>query len=84
MKQITLREALSIYVDAVLKNSWAPLLYLKDEVDDYHEIDTIDLSKYGVRCADGHWESYEYILEREESGEGQILFVEENDDETLD
>ena len=81
MKPITLKEALSIYVDAVLKNSWAPRLYLKDEVDDYHEVDTIDLSKYGLRCDDGHWEHYEYILEREESGEGQILFVEVNDNE---
>jgi hypothetical protein len=77
MKPITLKEALLIYVNAVLNNSDAPSLYLKDEIDDYHQIDTIDLSRYGVRCDDGHWESYEYILEREKSGEGQILFVEE-------
>jgi hypothetical protein len=81
MTLITLKEALLIYVDAVLKNSWAPQLYLKDEVDGYHAVDTIDLSKYGLRCDDGHWEYYEYILEREELGEGQILFMEVDENE---
>jgi hypothetical protein len=81
MKPITLKEALMIYVDATLVDGWAPQLYLKDEIDDYHQVDEIDLSRYGLRCFDGHWESYKYILEREESEEGQILFVEVNDDE---
>lgn len=81
MKPITLEEALSIYVNAVLKNLWAPQLYLKDEVDNYHDVDVIDLARDRLRCDDGYWEYYEYILEREESGEGQILFVKVNDDE---
>lgn len=81
MKPITLKEALSIYVEAVLKNSWAPQLYLKDEINGYHSVDDIDLARDRLRCDDGHWEYYEYILKREESGEGQILFVEVNDDE---
>lgn len=81
MKPITLKEALLIYVDAVLKNAWAPQLFLQDEIGDYHSVDTIDLSKMGMRCDDGHWEHYEYILEREESEEGQILFIEVKDDE---
>ena len=81
MRPITLKEALSIYVKAVLINSCVPQLYLKDEADNYHDVETIDLAKYGLHCYDGHWEYYEYILEREESGEGQILFVEENEDE---
>lgn len=79
MKPITLKEALLIYVNAVLKNSWAPQLYLRDEIGGHHSVDDIDLARDRLRCDDGHWEYYEYILEREESGEGQILFVKEND-----
>lgn len=80
MKQITLREALSIYVDAVLTNSQTPKLYLKDCHNQYHNVDEFDLMKYGMYCDDGYWADYKYILEIENSVDHKI-FVEENNDE---
>lgn len=44
MKPITLKKALSLYVDAVLENDLAPQLYLKDENGYYHNVDEIDLN----------------------------------------
>lgn len=83
MKPITLKEALLIYVDAVLKNSWAPQLYLKDEVDNYHGVDAIDLARDRLCCDDGYWDYYEYIVEAEGS-ENHKLFIEEgNNDEKM-
>lgn len=80
MKPITLKEALLIYVDAVLTDSQAPNLYLKDGADLYHDIDEIDLNRYGIHCDDGYYDTYEYILEVENS-EAHKLFIEVNDDE---
>ncbi len=81
MKPITLKEALLIYVDAVLVNGPAPQLHLKDPDGHYHGIDIIDLNRDRMHCYDGYWDYYEFILEREESGEGHTLFVEEEDNE---
>jgi hypothetical protein len=80
MKPITLEEALSKYVHAVLIDSWAPQLYLKDETGDYHPVDVIDLARDRLRCDDGYWEYYNYILQAEDEKDYK-LFVEVNDDE---
>ena len=78
MKPITLKGALSIYVDAVLTNSQAPKLYLKDCHNQYHEVDDFDLMRYGMCCDDGYWADYKYILELEGSVDHKI-YIEVND-----
>ena len=78
MKSITLKRALLLYVDAVLENNTVPSLYLKDGDNHYHEVDEIDLNDARMRCNDGYWDYYEYIMETEDSGENQKLFIKEN------
>lgn len=80
MRPITLKEALLIYVDAVLKNTWAPQLYLKDGDAHYHNIDEIDLVRDRIVCDDTYWDYYKYIL-KAESEEKHKLFIEENNNE---
>ena len=78
MKPITLKEALLIYVDAVLVDGPAPLLYLKDMDNRYHNVDEIDLIQDRMCCDDGYWDYYEYIVDTENT-KIHKLFVEEND-----
>lgn len=77
MKPITLKEALLIYVDAVLTDEPAPQLYLKDGDNHYHNVDEIDLVRDRIVCDDTYWDYYEYILQSE-SEENHKLFIEEN------
>ena len=77
MKPITLKEALLIYVDAVLTNGPAPQLYLKDGDKHYHNVDEIDLMRDRICCDDEYWE---FILQAE-GGEKHKLFIEVSDDE---
>lgn len=77
MKPITLKKALSLYVDAVLENDLAPQLYLKDENGYYHNVDEIDLNDDRIRCDDTYWDYYEYIMEVE-GGKDHKLFIKEN------
>lgn len=80
MKPITLKEALLIYIDAVLANGPAPQLYLKDGDKHYHSVDEIDLMREKMCCDDGYWDYYEFILQAE-GGEKHKLFIEVSDDE---
>lgn len=80
MKPITLEEALSIYVHAVIIDSWAPQLYLKDGDNHYHNVDEIDLFRDRLCCDDGYWDYYNYILQAEDEKDYK-LFIEVNDDE---
>lgn len=75
LKPITLEEALSIYVHAVIIDSWAPRLYLKDEIGDYHSVDVIDLARDRLRCDDGYWDYYNCILQAEDEKDYK-LFIE--------
>jgi hypothetical protein len=77
MKPITLKEALLIYVDAVLVDGPAPLLYLKDGDNHYHNVDEIDLIRDRMCCDDGYWDYYEFVLEAE-GREDHTLFIKEN------
>lgn len=77
MKPITLEEALLIYTHAVVVDSWAPQLYLKDGDNHYHSVDEIDLYRDRIRCDDGYWDYYNDIMVAEDLNE-YVLFVEEN------
>lgn len=81
MKPITLEEALSIYVKAVLIDGPAPQLYLKSSMDNhFHNVDEIDLMRDRMCCDDGYWDYYEYIVDAENTTIHK-LFIEVNDDE---
>lgn len=80
MKPITLKEALLIYVDAVLVDGPAPHLYLKDMDNRYHNVNEIDLIRDRMCCDDGYWDYYEYIVDTENT-KIHKLFIEVNDDE---
>jgi hypothetical protein len=73
MKPITLEEALTKYVEAILKNGWAPSLYLKDICGDYHEVDRIDLMHDELRSDDGYYDYCRYILEAEDEKEYRLF-----------
>lgn len=47
MRPITFKRALMLYVDAVLENNIAPLLYLKDGDSHYHKVSSIDIADIG-------------------------------------
>ena len=80
MKPITLEEALSIYVKAVLIDSWAPQLYLKDGDNHYHNVEEIDLTRDRMVCDDTYWDYYNAILQAEDKKDYR-LFIEVKDDE---
>ena len=83
MKPITLKEALSIYVKAVLIDGWAPQLYLKDGDDHYHSVSEIDLVRNRMVCDDTYWDYYNSILQAEDDKDYR-LFIEVNDYERMD
>lgn len=83
MKPITLKEALLIYVNAVLENNDAPNLYLKDGDHHYHRVDEIDLNRYEMCCDDGYDDYYKYILKTEGSENHKLFVEEENDNEHI-
>lgn len=80
MKPITLKEALLIYVEAVLVDGPAPQLYLKDGDNHYHNVGEIDLIRDRMCCDDGYWDYYEFIV-KTEGGENHKLFIEVSNDE---
>ena len=80
MKPITLKEALMIYVEAVLADGPAPQLYLKDGDKHYHNVYEIDLMRDRICCEDGYWDYYEFIMQTE-GREDHELFIEVNNDE---
>ena len=73
MKPITLEEALTRYVDAVLKDGWGPSLYVKDERGNYHEVDHIDLIHDELRSDDGYYDYCRWILEAEDRKEYRLF-----------
>ena len=78
MKPITLEEALTKYVHAILTDGWAPWLYLKDERGNYHEVDSVDLMDEKLRSDDGYYDYCEWILEGEDEKEYRLFVKEEN------
>lgn len=80
MKPITLKEALLIYVNAVLVDGPAPQLYLKDGDNHYHNVDEIDLMREKICCDDEYWDYYKFILQTE-GGANHKLFIEVSDNE---
>ena len=77
MKPITLKKALTLYVDSILENNTVPQLYLKDGDNHYHNVDEIDLTDDRIRCDDTYWDYYEYIMDTE-GGTDHKLFIEDN------
>lgn len=75
MKPITLKRALTLYVDALLENNTVPSLYFKDGYNHYHSVDQFDIIRDRLCSDNGYWEYYEYILQHE-GGSDHLLFVE--------
>ena len=76
MKPITLKKALMLYIDVVCENNIAPLLYLKDGDNHYHNVSYIDIADDKIYCDDDYWDYYDYIMEVE-GGANHKLFVEQ-------
>ena len=77
MKPITLKEALVLCAEALLKNKEPPQLYLKDGYSHYHNVNEIDVLDDRIRCDDTYWDYYDYIM-KTEGGTEHKLFVKDN------